>query len=79
MNSLNIGKYTVFFGDDRLYFEHNTAGENNSICLYLEDGRIYDYDGAYCIPKRVGKWLKEQGYNVLLDDDGMWDINWLEG
>lgn len=77
MNSLNIGHYTVtYVGEDRLYFEHNREGEDGGICFYLENGSIVDYDMAYCIPKFVGEWLKEQGYNVFLDFDGLWEIEY---
>jgi hypothetical protein len=74
VKKVDIGYYTASFCEDRLVFEHNTTGEDGGICFYLEDKSIYDYDGAYCIPNRVGQWLKENGYNVFLDFDGMWEI-----
>ena len=42
--------YGVCVGDDRVYFEHTTRGEDDSICVYHDSQkRVYDYDMSFCM------------------------------
>ena len=75
MKEINIGKYTAYFSEDRIYFEHNKLGEDDAICFYLDQGQIYDYDMSYGIPRQVGEWLHANGYNVVCYD-GEWEYEY---
>ena len=60
----NTGKYAVYVGDDRVYFEHTTLGEDDAICCMLEGRRVYDYDMAFDMCDEVREWLESNGYNT---------------
>lgn len=77
-NKEYAGQYEVHrVGDDRLYFEHVEYGEDRACCVELDDdGKIYDYDMCYTIPKPVGQWLFDNGYNVEYyqgESTGYWE------
>ena len=61
--------YGVYISKEQIYFEHEHLGEDDSCCVYLEHGRIYDYDMCFAIPNEVGQWLHKNGYNVYFDVD----------
>jgi hypothetical protein len=68
------GRYTMTAAVGRLFFEHESYGEDDSCCVYLDEhGNIVDYDYCMVIPEAVGEWLEENGFNVEWDDeDGCW-------
>ena len=66
--------YGVYIKKDQIYFEHEHLGEDDSCCVYLEHGRIYDYDMCFAMPNEVGQWLSKEGYNVYWDGD-FWDYD----
>ena len=57
--------YSVYEGKDRVYFEHITRGEDDSICCYVDSlKRVYDYDMAYCMLPEAREWLDANGYDT---------------
>ena len=58
--------YAVIVGEERVYFEHTTRGENDAICVYHEFGSKYivDYDMAYCMLPEAREWLDANGYDT---------------
>ena len=57
--------YAVTVGDDRVYFEHTTRGEDDSICVYHDSQkRVYDYDMAYGMLDEAREWLEANGYDT---------------
>jgi hypothetical protein len=57
--------YAVTVGDDRVYFEHTTQGEDNSICVYVMQGNVcYDYDMSFCMIDEAREWLDANGYDT---------------
>ena len=56
--------YGVYIKKEHIYFEHVRRGVVDSCCVFLEHGRIYDYDGCFAIPNEVGQRLHKEGYNV---------------
>ena len=64
--------FGVYIGKDKIYFEHEDLGEDYSCCVFLENGRVYDYDMCFMMPHEVGQWLHKEGYNVYWDGE-MWD------
>ena len=58
------GEYTVFVNDAVVYFEHNYYGEDDAICCYHKDGRVYDYDMAFGMCDEIRAWLEANGYNT---------------
>ena len=56
--------YSVYVGEDSVYFEHITRGEDDSICVYVEGKRVYDYDMAYCMLPEAREWLDANGYDT---------------
>ncbi len=64
--------YGIYIKKEQIYFEHVNRGERDACCVFLEGGRIYDYDGCFAIPNEVGQWLHKEGYNVYWDGE-MWD------
>ena len=66
--------YGVYIRKDKIYFEHEQLGEDDSCCVYLDNGRIYDYDMCFAMPNEAGEWLSKEGYNVWFDGD-MWNYD----
>lgn len=64
--------YGVYIKKEHIYFEHVRRGDVDSCCVFLEGGRIYDYDSCFAIPNEVGQWLSKEGYNVYWDGE-FWD------
>ena len=64
--------YAVYISKQQIYFEHVELGDEDACCVFLEGGRIYDYDGCFAIPNEVGQWLHKEGYNVYWDGE-MWN------
>ena len=59
------GEYDVYVGDDRVYFEHELYGEDDSLCAYHSGNKvIHDYDMAYCMSDEIRAWLDDNGYNT---------------
>ena len=57
--------YGVCVGDDRVYFEHTTRGEDDAICVYVMQGSIcYDYDMSFCMIPEAREWLDANGYDT---------------
>lgn len=57
--------YGVCVGDDRVYFEHTTRGEDDSICVYhCSLKRVYDYDMSFCMIPEAREWLDANGYDT---------------
>jgi hypothetical protein len=56
--------YSVYVGEESVYFEHITRGEDDSICVYVEGKRVYDYDMAYCMLPEAREWLDANGYDT---------------
>ena len=58
------GPYDVYVGDDRVYFESRTEGEDDAVCVYHDKGHVYDYDMSFCLPDTAREWLDSNGYNT---------------
>ena len=58
------GEYNVYVGDDRVYFEHDELGDEDSLCAYIENGRVYDYDMAFGMCDEIRAWLEAHNYNT---------------
>ncbi len=57
--------YSVYVADDRVYFEHTTRGEDDSICVYHDRlKRVYDYDMSFCMIDEAREWLDANGYDT---------------
>jgi hypothetical protein len=56
--------YSVYVGTDRVYFEHIIKGEDDAICVYVEDKRVYDYDMSFCMIPEAREWLDDNGYDT---------------
>ena len=57
--------YSVYVGDDRVYFEHNERGEDDAICVFVMQGNIcYDYDMSFCMIPEAREWLDANGYDT---------------
>ena len=63
--------YEVVISTDgkRGYFEHLILGEEKGGGLWFDNGKIYDYDGVYTLPKEVVDELKNRGVNISYLED----------
>ncbi len=52
------------------YFEHNELGDICGGGLWFDNGKLYDYDGVYELPKEVIKELKNRGANTSYAEEG---------
>ena len=69
------GRYVVYETNYGLYFEHETRGDEDSCCVWLDGKRITDYDSCFVIPDEVGAWLSRWGYSVYYDfENSHWDL-----
>jgi esterase/lipase superfamily enzyme len=58
------GEYNVYVFDDSVYFEHDELGDEDALCAFIEDGRVYDYDMAFGMCDEIRAWLDDHGYNT---------------
>ncbi len=58
---------------DSGYFEHLELGEDKAGGLWFDNGKIYDYDGVYMLPKEVIDELKNRGVDIsyLEEENGL--------
>jgi hypothetical protein len=57
--------YSVYVGEESVYFEHITRGEDDSICVYHDSQkRVYDYDMSFCMIDEAREWLDANGYDT---------------
>lgn len=56
--------YSVYVGEDRVYFEHIIKGEDDAICVYVEGKRVYDYDMSFGMLPEAREWLDDNGYDT---------------
>lgn len=57
--------YGVYVGKNKVYFEHTTLGEDDSICVYHDClNRVYDYDMSFCMIDEAREWLNANGYDT---------------
>ena len=48
----------------RAYFEHNEYGDECGGGLWFDGSELDDYDGVGCLPRAVGRALRELGITV---------------
>jgi len=61
----------------QLYFEHNEEGEDHAGGLWFDGATLDDYDGTYCLPRAVGRALRDLGITVdddCFSDDGPYNL-----
>ena len=56
--------YSVYVGNDRVYFEHIIKGEDDAICVYVDGKHVHDYDMAFCMIPEAREWLDANGYDT---------------
>lgn len=44
------------------WFEHGKTGSGGG--LWFDGSELVDYDGVYALPRVVGDWLREKGFDV---------------
>ena len=65
MTTVGTKNYTGGIRNDRVFFEHNEYGEDNSVTMYIKDDNVvYDYDHCWEIPAEIQTFMIRKGYNL---------------
>ena len=64
MTTVGTKNYTGGIRNDRVFFEHNEYGEDNSVTMYIKDGVVTDYEYCYEIPSEIQTFMIRKGYDL---------------
>jgi len=66
--------YTIYFpvvtsNHERIYFESDEEGEDDSGTMWFVDKVLVDYDGCFELPKEMIPRMTLEGYNMEYAND----------
>ncbi len=64
MQTIHTNHYTIETNGDRVFFEHDTLGDECAASIRFDLRRLVDYSGVSVIPSEVAQALTAAGYQL---------------